>query len=143
MKEMKCQFCINWNLFYLCDHLKLEVTRMHSSRIRTARFSGCLYRGQGVCLPLDTRGVYPIHLDTHQWTPPGHPPWITLSSSLNRMTDRQVKKLLPCSKLRLPAVKMKRCDRWQHNGNWLCMSVTSSIIIILHGDLYFCIGIDI
>ena len=58
--------------------LSLLATRMHSSRVRTVRFSGCLFGGGGVC--------------------PGcllQPPPV----------DRQMPvKILPCPKLRLQVV---------------------------------------
>ena len=92
--------------------VKLCQTRMHSSRMRTARFSGCLYQGvsnsesRGClvlgpwgCLPLGIWGVYHTsspHTHLHSpFTPFTTPPLnttlpFTTHTPVNRMNHRQV-----------------------------------------------------
>ena len=52
----------------------LDKTRMHSSRMRTTRFSGRLYHGWGrLCLPLSTTSLSPYPLSPHHRLSPQPP----------------------------------------------------------------------
>ena len=96
---------------------------MHSSRMHTASFNGCLYQGWGcVCLCVREGSAsgsegeattYPLH-HTLSTTPPSpHPPFTTLRfttpppSFTTPRVDRQTSvKTLPCPKLRSRAGTM-------------------------------------
>ena len=75
--------------------MKLETTRLHSSRMHTAYFSGHHRAGKG-CLPLVWRSVY---ITSPSPPPPGSPGSQTVTSQtppLSTEWQTDVKKTLPC-----------------------------------------------